>query len=166
MGHLQVVLPLCPLEAETVVVGSQQGLSCGSLGMITTGQELVVDGFPTSSHSIKILLMKQSCLTTLNKAQCWRVVVFWVAPGDCPGTKVPVAACLWRFRFMAARVRPSWPAIALRHMPSQASASTSCLIPIRVGRGVIRTISENWQKYVTVDSNLPQCVGRYGGMTT
>ena len=166
MGHLQVLLPLCPLEAETVIVGSQQGLSCGSLGMITMGQEQVVDGFPASSHSIKIPLMKQSYQTTLSKAWCWRSVVFRGAPVDFPGTKVPVAACLWRFQFMAARVRPSRSAIALCRMPSQASASTSCLIPIRVVRGVIRTISENWQKYATVDSNLPQCEGRFGGRTT
>ena len=31
-------------------------------------------------------------------------------------------------------------------IPSQASASTSCLTPIRFGRGIIRTISGNWEK--------------------
>ena len=31
-------------------------------------------------------------------------------------------------------------------MSSWASATTSCLMPIGVGRGIIRTISENWEK--------------------
>ena len=45
MGHCQVLSPLCPLQAETVVVGSQQGLLCGSIGTVTMEQEPVVDGF-------------------------------------------------------------------------------------------------------------------------
>ena len=53
-GHCQVLPPLCPLQAEKVVVGSQQRLSCGSIGTVTTGQEPVVDGFPASPHSIQI----------------------------------------------------------------------------------------------------------------
>ena len=55
MGHCQVLLPLCPLQGETVVVGIQQGRPCGSIGTVTTGQEPVVDGFPASPHSIQIL---------------------------------------------------------------------------------------------------------------
>ena len=43
------------------------------------------------------------------------------------------------------RVRPTQPAIALCRMPSWASAST-CPIPIGVGWGIIRIISENWEK--------------------
>ena len=33
-------------------------------------------------------------------------------------------------------------------------------------RGIMRIISENWKKNATVDSNLPQCEGRFGEMTT
>ena len=65
---------------------------------------------------------------------------------DLPGTKVRVAACLWRMRLTTAWVTPMQPAIALCHIPSPASASTSCLILIGVGRGIIRMISENWEK--------------------
>ena len=75
---------------------------------------------------------ERSCRTILNKA--WS------------GMKVPVAARLWRMWMMVARVRSTWPAIALCRMPSQASASTSCLITIWVGWGIIRTISEKWEK--------------------
>ena len=41
-------------QTETVVVGSQLGLPCGSIGTVTTGQELVVDGFLDSPHSKQI----------------------------------------------------------------------------------------------------------------
>ena len=54
MGHGQVLPPLCPLQAETAVVGSQQEFPCGSIGMVTTGQEPFVNGFPISPHSIQI----------------------------------------------------------------------------------------------------------------
>ena len=36
------------------MVGSEQGLPCGSIGTVTTGQEPVVDVFPASPHSIQI----------------------------------------------------------------------------------------------------------------
>ena len=48
-------------------------------------------------HAVKSrTLMKRSCRTILNKAQSWRDVVFWGAPVDLSGTKVPVVECLWR----------------------------------------------------------------------
>ena len=53
MGHCQILPPLCPLEVGTVVFGSQQVHPFRSIGTVTTGQELVVDGFPASPHSIK-----------------------------------------------------------------------------------------------------------------
>ena len=65
-------------------------------------------------------LMKRSCWTTLNKARSWRGVVFRGTSVDLLGTKVPVAAFLLRM----------WLTVALCRMPSQGSASTSCLIPI------------------------------------
>ena len=54
MGYCLVLSPLCPLHAETLVVGNQQRLSCGSIGKVTTGQEPVVGGFLVSPHSIEI----------------------------------------------------------------------------------------------------------------
>ena len=77
--------------------------------------------------------MKWSCQTILDKARSWRDVVFWRATMDLPGTKVPVAAYLWRMQLTVTRVRPTRPAISC--------ASTSCLIPMGV-----RKISENWEK--------------------
>ena len=50
----QVLPPLCPLQAETAVVGSQQSHPCGSISTVTTGQKPVVDGFPVSPLSIQI----------------------------------------------------------------------------------------------------------------
>ena len=38
-GPLSGFSTLCPLQAERVVVGSQQGLPCESIGMLTMGQE-------------------------------------------------------------------------------------------------------------------------------
>ena len=138
--------------------------------MVTTGQEPVIDGFPASPHFIQIphlrrkarALMKRSCRTILNKAQSWRGVVFHGAPVNLPGTKVPVVACLRRLQSTVARVRPR-PAIALCCMPSWASASTSCLIPIEA---LFEQSVRIEKKKAIVDSNLPQCEGRFGGITT
>ena len=54
MGHCQFLPPLCPIQVEKAVVGSQLRLPCGFLGTVTTGKDPVVDGFPASPHSIKI----------------------------------------------------------------------------------------------------------------
>ena len=153
MGHCQVLPPLCPLQAQAVVVSSQHGLPCGS---VTTGQEPVVDGFPARPHSTQILHLRHQGMSPikrfsrsiLSKAWSWRGVVFRGAPVDLPGTKIPVAACLRRMQLTVAWVRSMWPAIALRHMPSHANASTSCLISIGVGRGISNfwIISGNWEK--------------------
>ena len=83
------------------------------------------------------------CQTILTKAWVWWDVVFWGSSEDLPGTNFPVAACLRRTQLMVARIRPMWPAIAPCRMPQRASACTSCLVPVGVVRGVIRTISEN-----------------------
>ena len=60
-------------------------------------------------------------------------------------------------RLTVARVKPTRAAIAPCLMPSRASANTSCLIPIGVGRGIFRTIRKTfkkickyWFKFVTV----------------
>ena len=82
--------------------------------------------------------MKWSCRTILNKAQSLRGVVFRGVPVELPGTKVPVAALLLRIQLTVARVKPTRPAIALCHIPSQACVNTSCLIHIGVERGLTR----------------------------
>ena len=64
MGHCQVLPPLCPLQAETVAVDILQGLPSGSIGMVTTGQEPVVDGFPASLHPIQIPHLRHQGLST------------------------------------------------------------------------------------------------------
>ena len=55
MGHCQVLPPLCSFQVETAVVGSQQGLPCWPIGVVTAEQELVVNGFTASRHSIQIM---------------------------------------------------------------------------------------------------------------
>ena len=54
VGLCQVPPPLRPLQVETTVVGSQQGLRCGSICPVTTGQESVVNRCATSPHSVQI----------------------------------------------------------------------------------------------------------------
>ena len=54
VGHCLVPPPLRPLQAEPTVVGSQQGLRCGSICPVTTGQESVVNLCATSPHSVQI----------------------------------------------------------------------------------------------------------------
>ena len=51
-GHCQVLPPLHPLQAETAGVGSQQGLSCGPIGTVTTGQKPVVFGPSSTKHDL------------------------------------------------------------------------------------------------------------------
>ena len=49
-------------------------------------------------------------------------------------------------RLTVARVKPTPAAIAPCLMPSRASANTSCLIPIGVGQGIVRTIRKTFEK--------------------
>ena len=49
-------------------------------------------------------------------------------------------------RLTVARVKPTLAAIAPCLMPSRASANTSCLIPIEVGRGIVQTIRKTFEK--------------------
>ena len=55
IGHCQDLPPLCPLHVDTVAVGSQRGLPCVSITMVTTGQEPLVDGFPVRPYLLQIL---------------------------------------------------------------------------------------------------------------
>ena len=116
VGHCQVPPPLRPLQAETTVVGSQQGLLCGSICPVTTRQESVVNRFLIRAVKARAL-KKRSCRTILSNAQSCRGVVFRGAPEDLPGTKDPVAACLLSMRLTVARVKPTRAAIAPCLMP-------------------------------------------------
>ena len=134
------------------VVGSQQGLRCGSICPVTTGQESVVNPCATSPHSVQIShphrqgpSSQETCQTILSNARSCRYVVFRGAE-DLPGTKDPVAACLLSMRLTVAGVKPTRAAIAPCLMPSRASANTSCLIPIGVGRGIGQTIRKTFEK--------------------
>ena len=51
MGHCQIPPPLRPLPT---VIGSQQGLHCGYICPVTTGQESVVNRCATNPHSVQI----------------------------------------------------------------------------------------------------------------
>ena len=141
-----------PLQAETTVVGSQQGLRCGSICLVTTGQESVVNCCATALipyrfliHAVKArALKKRSCRTILSNARSCQGVVFQGAPEDLPGTKDPVAACLLSMWLTV--VKPTQAAIAPWLMPSRASANTSCLIHIGVGQGIVRTIRKTFEK--------------------
>ena len=165
MDHCQVLPPWCPLQAETAVVDSQQGLPCRSKGMVTAGQEPDVDCFLVSPHSIQI---PHPCLQATS--------TYEAIPSDHPEQSKVLTRCdLQRSPRGLAWHQSSCGcmppedavygstsqthAIALCHMTSRASASTSYLhvIPIGVGRGIIRTISKNWGRNTIVVSILPQC---------
>ena len=174
VGHCQVSPPLRPLQAETTVVGSQQGLRCGSICPVTTGQESVVNRCATSPHSVQISHPRrqgpstQETILSDHPQQCTVLPRCCLsgAPEDLPGTKEPVAACLLSMRLTVARVKPTRAAIAPCLMPSRASANTSCLIPIGVGRDIVRTIKKSLKKYANIDSKLSQCEDWFGGTTT
>ena len=91
------------------------------IGTITMGQVPVVKAGA---------FVKRFCRTILNNAPSWWGMAFRASPMGLPGTKVPVAAYLQRMQLTVARVRPTRPSISLYCMPSRASASTSCLIPM------------------------------------
>ena len=155
VGHCQVPPPLRPLQVDATVVGSQQGLRCGSICPVTTGQESVVNRCATSPHSAQISHPRRQGPSTqetilsdlfFSNARSCRGVVFRGAPEDLPGTKDPVAACLLSMRLTVARVKPTRAAIAPCLMPSRASPNTSCLIPVGVGRGIVRTIRKTFEK--------------------
>ena len=174
INHCQFLPPLCPLQAETVVVGSQQGLPWVSIGTVTMGQERLSMFFRQSSFHINFSsappkleylwsdpVRPSSTKHALDEA--------WLSgePVDLPGTKFPMAACLWNLRLTVAWVKPTWPATALCHMPSRAIASILLLLPIGVGQSIIRTVSENWgKKDAVVDSNLSECEVIFGRMVT
>ena len=135
-------------------IGSQQGLRCGSIYRWLRDESRLLTVVRPALIPYRFLiravkaraLKKRSCRTMLSNARSCRGVVFWGAPENLPGTNDPVAACLLSMRLMVAWVKPTWAAIAPCLMPSRASANTSCLIPIGVGRDIARTIKNTFEK--------------------
>ena len=124
MGHCQVLPTVCPLQAETAVVGSQQRLPCRFIGTVTMEQKTIVDGFLDSLHSIQIPHACRQGPSTYevmlsDHPQQSMVLMRCGLPRSLglAGTKVPVAACLRGMPLTVARVTPIRPAIALCCMP-------------------------------------------------
>ena len=154
VGNCQVPPPLRPLQAETTVFGSQQGLRCGSICPVTTGQESVVNCCATSPHSVQISHPRcqgpstQETILSDHPQQCmvlprcclsgspWRLAWHQRSSGSMP----------FEYAVDGSTSKPTRAAIAPCLMPSWASANTSCLIPIGVGRGIVRTIRKTFEK--------------------
>ena len=69
---------------------------------------------------------------------------------DFPGTKAPVAPCFRRTRLTLARVWPMQPTIALCCMPSRASASSPCLMPMGLDGALL-------EQSVRIEKKIFQC---------
>ena len=168
VGHCQVLPPLPPLQAETTVVGSQQGLRCGSICPVTTGLESVVNRCATSPHSVQISHPRCQGRST-------QEMILSDHPQQC--TVLPMC-CLsgspWRLAWHQ-RSSGSMPfeyaiggSTSQTHTGSNSTLLNSLmgkckhLMPNthRVGRGIVRTIRKN------IDSKLSQCEDWFGGTTT
>ena len=159
MGHCQVLPPLCLLQAETAVVGRPQVLPCGSIGTVTMGQEPLV--FLASPHSIQISNpCRQDQVILLDHPQQTTVLVRRGLPRSLHGFT-------WHQSSSGSMLLED----KVEDSTRQTHATSNSILPhtltgkCKVGRGIIRIISENWEKYVLVDSNLPQCEVRFGEMT-
>ena len=158
VGHCQVPPPLRPLQAQTTVVGSQQGLRCGSICPVTTGQESVVNRCATSPHSVQISHPRRQGPST-------QETILSDHPQQC--TVLPRCCLSWSPWRLAWHQRSSGSmpfeyavenavdgSTSQTHTGSNstllsaltASANTSCLIPIGVGRGIVRTIRKTFEK--------------------
>ena len=147
----QIPAPPYPHQA---MIRSPWSLPQGPTSTVATGHKSIVDSLADSPYSIQVShpLSQSTCTfkwfsrTILKSAWFWRGVVLWGAPGDLPGSRLHVVACLWGVRLTVARVMPTRCAMAPWHMPSRARASTSCLKPIGVSWGIIHKITVNGWK--------------------
>ena len=148
MSHCKILPPLCPLQAETAAVDSQQGLPCGS---ITMRQEMVVDGFQANCHFIQMPHPRRQGLST------YEVIL----SDHSEQSMVSMRYGLLRSPRGLAWYQKSGGSMPLEDAAdgsmSQAHATsnntlphdltgkckTSSLIPSGVWWGIIRTISEN-----------------------
>ena len=154
VGHCQVPPPLRPLQAETTVVGSQQGLRCGSICPVTTGQKSVVNRCATSPHSVQISHPRrqgpstQETILSDHPQQCtvllrcclsgssWRLAWYQRSSGSMP----------FEYAVDGSTSQTHTGSNSTLLNPSRASANTSCLIPIGVGQGIVRTIRKTFEK--------------------
>ena len=175
VGHCQVLPPLRPLQAETTVVGSQQGLRCGSICPVTTGQESVVNRCATSPHSVQISHPRRQGPST-------QETILSDHPQQC---RVLPRCCLsgspWRLAWRQ-RSSGSMPfEYAVDGSTSQThTGSNSTLLNALTGkckhlmpnthRGWMGHCSNNqknfWKKYANIDSKSSQCEDWFGGTTT
>ena len=176
MGHCQLLPTLCPLQAEAVVVGSQQGLPCGSIGTITTGQQPVVDSLMASPHSIQILPPHRQGLSTYEVILSDHHQQSTVLCG-CGLPRSPRGPA-WHQSFSGSMP----PEDAVGGSKSQTHSTSKSTLPhavmgkgkhsmpntYRVARGMFRPSSENWEKLCNCwfDCWLPQGEGKFGEMTT
>ena len=154
MGHCRVLPTLCSFQAEVVVVGSQQGLLCGSIGMVTIGpREPFVNGFTASPHSIQIPYLRRQGPST------YEAILL-----DHPQQNTVLKRC----GLPRGPRGPAWHQSSSDSMPpedafegstSQTHVTSSGTLPhavkgkckhsmsntYTVGRGIIRLISENWE---------------------
>ena len=167
--------PLRPLQAETTVVGSQQGLRCGSICPVTTGQESVVNRCATTPHSVQISHPRrqgpspQETILSDHPQQCT------VLPRCC------LSGSPWRLAWHQ-RSSGSMPfEYAVDGSTSQThTGSNSTLLNALTGkcqylmfsthRGWTGHCSNNqknfWKKYANIESKLSQCEDWFGGTTT
>ena len=175
VGHSQVPPLLRPLQAEMTVVGSQQGLLCGSICPVTTGQESAVNRCATSPHSVQI---SHQC----RQGPSTQETILSDHPQQC--TVLP-RCCLsgspWRLAWHQ-RSSGSMPfEYAVDGSTSQThTGSNSTLLNALTGkckhlmpnthRGWTGHCSYNqknfWKKYANIDSKLSQCEDWFGGTTT
>ena len=175
VGHCQVPPPLHPLQAETMVVGSQQGLCCGFICPVTTGQESVVNCCATSPYSVQI---SHPC----RQGPSTQETILWDHPQQYT---VLLRCCLlgspWRLAWHQ-KSSGSMPfGYAVDGSASQThTGSNSTLLNALTGKckHLMPTTHRGWtghcsnnqkkilKKYANIDSKLSQCEDWFGGTTT
>ena len=169
VGHCQVPPPLRQLQAETTVVGSQQGLWCGSLCPVTTGQESVVNHCATSPHSVQISHPRRQGTSTQETILLDHPQQCTVLPRCCLSGSPWILAWQQRSSGSMTFEYAVDGSTSQTHTGSNSTlhpANTSCLIPIGVGRGIVRTIRKPFEKYANIDSKFSQCEDWFWGKAT
>ena len=176
MGHCQILPPLCPLQMETAVVGSQQKLPCGSIGIVTTEQEPVVDGFSASPDPIQIPHPHRQGASTYEP----------ILPEHPQQSTVLMRCGIPRSpRGLAWHQSSSGsmpPEVAVNVNTSQTHVTNnSTLLHALKGKGkhlifntymgltgqaLLEQSARIEENYAIVDSNLPQCEGKFGEMAS
>ena len=155
------------VQAEMVVVCSQQGLSCESIGTVTPGQEPVVGGFLAGPYSIQI---PHPC--------CQGTKIYETILLDHPQQSTVLTTCgltgsLRWFAWHQSSSVSMPPGDAVDGSTCQTHATSNSTVPHaltgkckhfmpNIYRGWMRhlsTITEKYENFTIVDTNLPQCEG-------